>query len=406
MATAKSTKKSVRTAKPRAKKASGTKTAAKSATAKKTAKRTVKSAAIKKHAEKPTAKKSAAKTAVKKSVKKIDWANLPFDYMKTDKRFVAEFKNGKWNGGKLTSDNTLSLSECAGVLQYAQTCFEGLKAYTAEDGRIVTFRPNLNAERMERSCERLEMPVFPKEQFIEAVLAVVKANKSYVPPYGSGATLYIRPYMFGANAVIGVKPADEYQFRIFVTPVGPYFKGGVKSIAVRISDSDRAAPHGTGDIKAGINYAMSLHNIVDAHKNGFAENIYLDPATHTFIEETGGANVLFITHDGKIVTPKSDTILPSITRRSLVYIAENILHIPVEERKIDKSELASFVECGLCGTAAVISPVCSIYDHGRDIRFSACENGMGPVLKKLYDTLTGIQMGHIPAPKGWIYEVT
>ena len=326
--------------------------------------------------------------------------------MKTDKRFVAEFKNGKWNGGKLTSDNTLSLSECAGVLQYAQTCFEGLKAYTTEDGRIVTFRPNLNAERMERSCERLEMPVFPQEQFVKAVLAVAKANKSYVPPYGSGAALYIRPYMFGANAVIGVKPADEYQFRIFVTPVGPYFKGGVKSIAVRISDSDRAAPHGTGDIKAGINYAMSLHNIIDAHKNGFAENIYLDPATHTFIEETGGANILFITYDGKIVTPKSDTILPSITRRSLVYIAENILHIPVEERKIDKSELASFAECGLCGTAAVISPVCSIYDHGRDIRFSACENGMGPVLKKLYDTLTGIQMGHIPAPKGWIYEVT
>ena len=405
MATAKSTKKSVRTAKPRAKKASGTKTAAKSATAKKTAKRTVKSAAIKKHAEKPTAKKSAVKTVVKKSVKKIDWANLPFDYMKTDKRFVAEFKNGKWNGGKLTSDDTVSLSECAGVLQYAQTCFEGLKAYTAEDGHIVTFRPNLNAERMERSCERLEMPVFPKEQFIEAVLAVVKANKSYVPPYGIGATLYIRPYMFGSNAAIGVKPADEYQFRIFVTPVGPYFKGGVKSIAVRISDSDRAAPRGTGDIKAGINYAMSLHNIVDAHKNGFAENIYLDPATHTFIEETGGANVLFITHDGKIVTPKSDTILPSITRRSLVYIAENILHIPVEERKVDKGELASFAECGLCGTAAVISPVCSIYDHGRNIRFPSCENGMGPVLKKLYDTLTGIQMGHLPAPKGWIYEV-
>ncbi|WP_253726660.1 branched-chain amino acid aminotransferase [Treponema socranskii] len=373
------------------------KTALKKTFEKKTAK---KSAAVKKSVKKP-----AAKTAAKKSIKKIDWANLPFGYMKTDKRFVAEFKNGKWNAGKLVSDDTVSLSECAGVLQYAQTCFEGLKAYTTEDGRIVTFRPNLNGERMERSCERLEMPVFPKERFVEAVLAVVKANKSYVPPYGSGATLYIRPYMFGANPVIGVKPADEYQFRIFVTPVGPYFKGGVKSIAVRISDSDRAAPRGTGDIKAGINYAMSLHNIVDAHKNGFAENIYLDPATHTFIEETGGANVLFITHDGKIVTPKSDTILPSITRRSLVYIAENILHVPVEERKIDKRELASFAECGLCGTAAVISPVCGIYDHGRDIRFSACENGMGPVLQKLYDTLTGIQMGHIPAPKGWIYEV-
>ena len=391
MATIKAVKKSTKTAKVGAKKAAASK-----ATAKKTVKQTVKSAAK---------KQTTAKPASKKSIKKIDWANLPFGYMKTDKRFVAEFKNGKWNAGKLTSDDTVSLSECAGVLQYAQTCFEGLKAYTTEDGRIVTFRPNLNAERMERSCERLEMPVFPKERFVEAVLSVVKANKAYVPPYGSGATLYIRPYMFGANPVIGVKPADEYQFRIFVTPVGPYFKGGVKSIVVRISDSDRAAPRGTGDIKAGINYAMSLHNIVDAHKNGFAENIYLDPATHTFIEETGGANVLFITHDGKIVTPKSDTILPSITRRSLVYIAENILHIPVEERKVDKDELASFAECGLCGTAAVISPVCSIYDHGRNIRFPSCENGMGPVLKKLYDTLTGIQMGHIPAPKGWIYEV-
>ena len=419
------TVKSAKTAKPGTKKAAIKKSATSKTAANKTAKCTTKTAAKKrtttkiaskklsetKTIKKPAAvkknvQKPAAKTAAKKSIKKIDWANLPFGYIKTDKRFVAEFRGGKWNGGKLTSDDTLSLSECAGVLQYAQTCFEGLKAYTTEDGRIVTFRPNLNAERMERSCERLEMPVFPKERFVEAVLSVVKANKAYVPPYGSGATLYIRPYMFGANPVIGVKPADEYQFRIFVTPVGPYFKGGVKSIVVRISDSDRAAPRGTGDIKAGINYAMSLHNIVDAHKNGFAENIYLDPATHTFIEETGGANVLFITHDGKIVTPKSDTILPSITRRSLVYIAENILHIPVEERKIDKSELASFAECGLCGTAAVISPVCSIYDHGRDIRFSACENGMGPVLKKLYDTLTGIQMGHIPAPKGWVYEVT
>ena len=419
MATVKTANKSARTVKPVTKKSAAkksvvAKTSAKKPTAKKTIKPTAK-AAPKKLSEKKTATKTAAvkksvkkpatKTAAKKSSRKIDWANLPFGYMKTDKRFVAEFKNGKWSAGKLVSDDMIPLSECAGVLQYAQTCFEGLKAYRTEDGRIVTFRTNLNAERMERSCERLEMPVFPKERFVEAVLAVVKANKSFVPPYGSGATLYIRPYMFGANPVIGVKPADEYQFRIFVTPVGPYFKGGVKPIAVRISDSDRAAPRGTGDIKAGINYAMSLHNIVDAHKNGFAENVYLDPATHTFIEETGGANILFITHDGKIVTPKSDTILPSVTRRSLVYIAENILHIPVEERKVNKGELSSFAECGLCGTAAVISPVYSIYDHGRDIRFSACENGMGPVLKKLYDTLTGIQMGHIPAPKGWIYEV-
>ena len=267
--------------------------------------------------------------------KNLDWGNLPFGYMKTSKSFVATYKNGKWDEGKLTSKHEITINECAGVLQYAQTCFEGLKAYTTEHGDIVTFRPDLNADRMADSCRRLEMPVFPKEKFIEAVLKTIEANKDWVPPYGSGATLYIRPFMFGSNAVIGVKPADEYQFRILVTPVGPYFKGGVKPIKVRISDLDRAAPHGTGDIKAGLNYAMSLHNIVDAHKAGYAENIYLDPATHTYLEETGGANILLITKDGKLVTPKSDSILPSIVRmmrhtisgpRKLVY-REIVLHV-------------------------------------------------------------------------------
>ena len=337
--------------------------------------------------------------------KNLDWGNLPFGYMKTDKRFVANFKDGKWDAGKLTKDDKVCITECAGVLQYAQTCFEGLKAYTTQDGRIVTFRPDLNAERMERSCKRLEMPVFPKERFVQACLDVVKANKDWVPPYGSGATLYLRPYMFGSDAVIGVKPANEYQFRILVTPVGPYFKGGVKPITVRLSDLDRAAPHGTGDIKAGLNYAMSLYNIVDAHNNGFAENMYTDPATHTYIEETGGANVLFVTKDGKLVTPKSDSILPSITRRSLVQVAKDYLNIEVEERKINKSELADFAECGLCGTAAVISPVGKINDHGKEIIYNEGKDEMGPVLSKLRDTLTGIQMGSIKAPEGWIYEI-
>ncbi|MBO7419954.1 MAG: branched-chain amino acid aminotransferase [Spirochaetaceae bacterium] len=337
--------------------------------------------------------------------KNLDWGNLPFGYMKTDKRFVANYKNGKWDNGKLTKDDKVCITECAGVLQYAQTCFEGLKAYTTQDGRIVTFRPDLNAERMERSCKRLEMPVFPKERFVQACLDVVKANKDWVPPYGSGATLYLRPYMFGSDAVIGVKPANEYQFRILVTPVGPYFKGGVKPITVRLSDLDRAAPHGTGDIKAGLNYAMSLYNIVDAHNNGFAENMYTDPATHTYIEETGGANVLFVTKDGKLVTPKSDSILPSITRRSLVQVAKDYLNIEVEERKINKSELADFAECGLCGTAAVISPVGKINDHGKEIIYNEGKDEMGPVLSKLRDTLTGIQMGSIKAPEGWIYEI-
>lgn len=337
--------------------------------------------------------------------KNLDWQNLSFAYMKTTKSFVANWKNGQWDEGKMTKDHSIKMSECAGVLQYAQTCFEGLKAYTTEHGDIVTFRPDLNAERMEKSCLRLEMPVFPKEKFVEAVLKTIEANKDWVPPYGSGATLYIRPFMFGSSSVIGVKPADEYQFRIFVTPVGPYFKGGVKPIKVRLSDMDRAAPHGTGDIKAGLNYAMSLHNIVDAHKCGYAENMYLDPATHTYIEETGGANIIFITKDGKLVTPKSDSILPSITRRSLVVVAKEYLNMEVEERQISKDEISNFVECGLCGTAAVISPVGQIDDHGKEIKFNDGKDEMGPVLTKIYDTLTGIQMGRLPAPEGWLYTI-
>lgn len=378
------------------------KTAAKKTT-KTAGKKTVKAASTKKAAaKKTTAKKVASKANAKKH---IDWKNLSFGYVKTDKRFVANFKNGKWDNGKLTTDDKVVITECAGVLQYSQSCFEGLKAYTTEDGRIVTFRPDLNAARMEDSCKRLVMPPFPQKKFIDAVLSVIKANKAWVPPYGSGATLYVRPYMFGSNAVIGVKPADEYQFRILVTPVGPYFKGGAKPITVRLSDLDRAAPHGTGNIKAGLNYAMSLYNIVDAHKNGFAENMYCDPATHTYIEETGGANILFVTKDGKIVTPKSDSILPSITRRSLIQVAKDYLHITVEERKVNKNELKDFVECGLCGTAAVISPVGRVNDHGKIITFKNGCDEMGPVVKQLYDTLTGIQMGRLPAPKGWIYEI-
>lgn len=337
--------------------------------------------------------------------KDIDWANLGFGYMKTDKRFVANFKNGAWDDGQLISDDTVTISECACVLQYAQTCFEGMKAYTTEDGRIVIFRPDLNAQRMEDSCKRLEMPVFPKEQFVDAVVQTVKANAAYVPPFGSGATLYIRPYMFGSNAVIGVKPADEYQFRVFTTPVGPYFKGGAKPIVIRVSDFDRAAPHGTGHIKAGLNYAMSLHAIVDAHEKGFSENMYLDAGTRTKVEETGGANFIFITKDGKVVTPKSDSILPSITRRSILYVAEHYLGLEVEEREVFFDEVKDFAECGLCGTAAVISPVGKIDDHGKEICFPSGMDEMGPVTKKLYDTLTGIQMGHLEAPEGWIKEV-
>lgn len=335
----------------------------------------------------------------------LDWSSLGFGYVKTPYRYVAHYKDGKWDEGELTTDDTVTITECAGVLQYAQTAFEGLKAYTTKDGKIVTFRPDLNAERMIDSAKRLEMPVFPKEKFLEAVDAVVAANRDYVPPYGSGATLYLRPYLFGSSAVIGVKPAQEYQFRLFATPVGPYFKGGAKPITIRVCDFDRAAPRGTGHIKAGANYAMSLHAIVDAHEKGFDENMYLDAATRTYVEETGGANFIFVTKDGKIVTPKSDSILPSITRRSLCAVAEEYLHLTVEHRPVAFKEVKDFAECGLCGTAAVISPVGKINDHGKEIVFPSGMERMGTITQKLYDTLTGIQMGSIPAPDGWIREI-
>lgn len=334
--------------------------------------------------------------------KNLDWANIGFNCRPTDWRYVANYKDGAWDEGGLSADATVTIHESAGVLQYAQTCFEGLKAYTTEKGQIVTFRPDLNAERMMSSCEWLEMPAFPKERFLDALDQVVKANAAYVPPYGSGATLYIRPYMFGSDAVIGVKPSDEYQFRLFCTPVGPYFKDGARPITICVSDFDRAAPNGTGHIKAGLNYAMSLHAIMEAHRNGYDENLYLDPKTRTKVEETGGANFLFVTKDGRIVTPKSSSILPSITRRSLIHVAKEYLGLTVEEREVFFTELDDMAECGLCGTAAVISPVGKIVDHGREICLPSGMDEMGPITKKLYDTLTGIQMGRLEAPKGWI----
>ena len=337
--------------------------------------------------------------------KDIDWGSLGFAYLETDASYVSNYKDGKWDDGVITPDHNITMNECACVLQYSQSCFEGLKAYTTEDGHIVAFRPDLNAQRMIDTCARLEMPAFPADRFIDAVEKVVKANEAWVPPYGSGATLYIRPYMFGINSVIGVKPADEYQFRILVTPVGPYFKGGAKPITIRVSDFDRAAPNGTGNVKAGLNYAMSLHAIVDAHNKGFDENMYLDPATRTKVEETGGANFIFI-KGNKFITPKSSSILPSITRRSLEVVAKDYLGLEVEEREVFFDEVPSFDECGLCGTAAVISPVGKVNDHGKEICFPSGMDDMGPVTKKLYDTLTGIQMGRIEAPEGWIKVIS
>ena len=336
--------------------------------------------------------------------KNIDWGSLSFSYTPTEYRYVCVYKDGKWGEGELTTDPNVTISESAGVLQYAQTCFEGLKAYTTKDGDIVTFRPDLNAERLADSCERLVMPVLPKEKFLEAVDMLVKANAAYVPPFGSGATLYIRPFMYGSGPVIGVAPAPEYTFRMFCTPVGPYFKGGIKPIKLMVSPYDRAAPNGTGHIKAGLNYAMSIYAGEAAHKAGFNENMYLDAKTRTKVEETGGANFVFVTKDGKMVTPKSPSILPSITRRSLLDVARN-LGMEVEEREVLFEEVKEFAECGLCGTAAVISPVGSITNGDEVIEFPSGMEQMGPVLTKLREALTGIQMGTVEAPEGWIRKI-
>ena len=337
--------------------------------------------------------------------KDLDWGNLSFAYMHTDYSYVCNYKDGAWEEGGLTPDHTVTLSECAGLLHYCQEVFEGLKAYTTENGDIVCFRPDMNAQRMYDSAARLEMPSFPKDKFVEAVEMVVRANAAWVPPFGSGATLYIRPFMFATGDVIGVKPATEYQFRILVTPVGPYYKGGVKPVKLQVPEFDRAAPHGTGNIKAGLNYAMSLHPSVIAHSKGYADNLFLDPQTHTYVEETGGANVLFVKKDGTLVVPQSftDSILPSITRRSLVDVAEKMLGMTVEQRPVRFDEIDQFVECGMCGTAAVISPVGQIDNGDKSVVYGM--EHVGPVMKKLRETLTGIQSGAIEDQFGWVHKI-
>lgn len=334
--------------------------------------------------------------------KNLDWANLGFGYTKTDYRWQSEWKNGAWDEGGLITDEYIKLLESACVFHYSQSCFEGMKAYTTKDGHIVTFRPDQNALRMEKTAERLAMPVMPAAKFVKAVEETVRANAAWVPPYGTGASLYIRPVMIGSGPQIGVAPAPEFLFRVFVMPVGSYFKGGVKPIKLRVSDYDRAAPNGTGHIKAGLNYAMSLYPTMEAHKEGFAENVYLDPRTRTYVEETGGANLLFVTDDNTLVVPKSSSILPSITRRSLVYVAQHYLGMKVDERPVAFDEVKNFKECALCGTAAVLAPVGEIHTHDGVIAFPSGMEKIGEVSAKLRNTLTGIQDGEIEAPEGWI----
>lgn len=334
----------------------------------------------------------------------IDWKNLGFSYIKTDYRFISYWKDGKWDDGEMTTDNKVHISEGSPVLHYGQSCFEGMKAYRTKDGSINLFRPEENAKRMINSCQRLLMPEFPVEKFVEAAKAVVKANEKWVPPYNTGSTLYLRPYLMGVGDNIGVSPATEYIFSIFAMPVGPYFKGGLTPTNFIVSDYDRAAPHGTGAAKVGGNYASSLLPGKEAHDRNFSDCIYLDPATHTKIEEVGSANFFGITKDNRFVTPKSPSILPSITKYSLLYLAEHHLGMQVEEGDVYIDKLDEFSEAGACGTAAVISPVGGI-QHGENFHVFYSETEVGPVTRKLYEELTGIQFGDIEAPEGWIVKV-
>ena len=334
----------------------------------------------------------------------IDWKNLGFSYIKTDYRFISYWKDGKWDDGEMTTDNKVHISEGSPVLHYGQSCFEGMKAYRTKDGSINLFRPEENAKRMINSCQRLLMPEFPVEKFVEAAKAVVKANEKWVPPYNTGSTLYLRPYLMGVGDNIGVSPATEYIFSIFAMPVGPYFKGGLTPTNFIVSDYDRAAPHGTGAAKVGGNYASSLLPGKEAHDRNFSDCIYLDPATHTKIEEVGSANFFGITKDNRFVTPKSPSILPSITKYSLLYLAEHHLGMQVEEGDVYIDKLDEFSEAGACGTAAVISPVGGI-QHGDNFHVVYSETEVGPVTRKLYEELTGIQFGDIEAPEGWIVKV-
>lgn len=335
---------------------------------------------------------------------KMDWSKLGFTYIKTELRYISVWKNGSWDEGRLTEDNMLTISEGSTAIHYGQQCFEGLKAYRTKEGKIQLFRPDRNASRMADSCRRLLMPEISGEKFIDACVQVVKANADYVPPYGTGATLYLRPYVIGVGDNLGVRTAPEFIFSVFCSPVGPYFKGGLAPVNFCITEYDRAAPQGTGAAKVGGNYAASLHPHELAVKKGFADCIYLDPATHSKIEEVGAANFFGITKDGKFITPKSDSILPSITKYSLMAVAKDYLGLPVEERDVFIDQLDELAEAGACGTAAVITPIGGI-EYKDKLHVFHSETEVGPVTKKLYETLCGIQFGEVKAPAGWIVEV-
>jgi branched-chain amino acid aminotransferase len=334
----------------------------------------------------------------------LNWKELPFAYVKTDGHVEYKYSDGKWDEGTIVEEDKISLSISAVCMHYGQECFEGMKVFEAKDGRVLMFRPEENAMRMFRTAKKLVMAQLPVEKFVEGCERVVRHNKRFIPPYGSGAALYLRPLLIGTSAIIGVRPSDEYTWLCFATPVGPYFKGGLTPIKLRVEhEVDRAAPHGLGDAKSGANYAAGMRSGVAARKDGFAEVIYLDAREKRWLDETGASNLFGITKDGTYVTPDSETILPSITNKSLIQCAKD-LGIKVERRPVHVDELPDFVEFGACGTAAVITPVGEIHNGGRVIRYGK-PGEIGPVSKQLYDRLTGIQSGDIEDPHGWTHEV-
>lgn len=335
----------------------------------------------------------------------INWEELGFEYINLPYRWRAYWKDGEWYKSGLETENTIQIEEGAPILHYGQGAFEGLKAFKTKEGDIQIFRPDQNAKRLNASAARLVMPEVPEEEFIHAVKEVIKANAEYVPPYGTGASFYLRPTLIGVGDNIGVHAAKEYIFTVFAMPVGRYFKGGMVPTAFTTSEFDRAAPHGTGAAKVGGNYAGSLQPGIEAKEQGYSDVVYLDPATHTKIEEVGSANFFGIEKDtNKFVTPKSPSILPSITKYSLLWLAEHRLGLEVEEGDVYVDDLDRFSEAGACGTAAVISPV-SFITHNDHKHVFYSETEVGPITKKLYDELVGIQNGDVEAPEGWIVKV-
>ncbi len=334
----------------------------------------------------------------------LDWKSLPFGYVKTDCNIRFTWRDGSWSEGVLSADETISIHIAATCLHYGQECFEGLKAYEQKNGEVVVFRIEENARRIVRSCEKIFMEPPSEEMFIDAVFRVINANRRFVPPYGQGASLYIRPLVIGSGPQVGVKPAEEYTFLIFVSPVGPYFKSGFKPVNLVVEEEyDRAAPNGVGDVKVGGNYAAGLRASLRAKEAGFTEVLYLDAREKMYLDESGPANFFGITRNGQYVTPASESILPSITNDSLIKLAGEMGLEPVR-RPIPVEEIFDFVDAGCCGTAAVITPVGSITYRDRKVSY-VTGDVPGEYCTRLYEKLTGIQLGLEKDTRGWIRKV-